>query len=156
MAPLPSRGTAADAALLLLRASGVFMATNHGWGKLVRLLSGDTGFVTGVQQLGFPYPLVFAWAAALTETVAALFVAFGLFTRAAAALNAFGMAVAAFARHRAHLQWLASFGLAQYPADTVRAWGNYELALMYLLIFLGLALAGGGRFAVDRLLPRRR
>ena len=156
MAPPASRGALIDLALLVLRLAGVFMAANHGWGKLTRLMAGETGFVAGVEQLGFPYPLVFAWAAALTETVGAALVALGLFTRPAAALSAFGMGVAAFARHRAHLQWLSAFGLGQYPADTIKGWGNYELALIYLLVFGALALAGAGRFSMDGLLARRR
>ena len=49
-----------------------------------------------------------------------------------------------------------ALGLAAYPPDTVKAWGSYELALLYLAVFVALALAGGGRFAVERLLPRRR
>jgi putative oxidoreductase len=155
-APAGPRPLAVDLALLLLRLSGGLMIANHGWGKLVRMAAGDTGFVTGVQQMGFPFPAVFAWAATLAETLGALFVLMGLFTKAAAAAGAFGMFVAAFLRHKAHLHAMAGLGLAQYPPDTVKGWGNPELALMYLLVFLALALAGGGRFAVERFFGRKR
>jgi putative oxidoreductase len=150
------RPLALDLALLVLRLSGGLMILYHGWGKLVRMSAGETGFVTGVQQMGFPFPAVFAWAATLTETLGAVFLLLGLFTRVAAAASAFGMFVAAFLRHKAHLHGMMGLGLAQYPADTVKGWGNPELALMYLLVFVALALAGGGRFSVERLFGRRR
>jgi putative oxidoreductase len=132
------------------------MITMHGWGKLVRMASGDQGFVSGVAQMGFPMPLVFAWAAVIAETVLAVMVTLGLFTRPAAAVLAFNMAVAAFLRHRAHLHWASALGLATYPPETVKGWGNPELALVYLLVFLALALAGGGRYALERLIGSRR
>lgn len=154
-APGP-RPLALDIALLILRLSGILMVANHGWGKLVRMSAGDTGFITGVQQMGFPYPAVFAWAATLAETLGAVFLVIGLFTRAAAAVSAFNMFVAAFLRHKAHLHGMIGLGLAQYPPDAVKGWGNPELALAYLLIFLALALAGGGRFSVERIFGKRR
>ena len=107
------------------------------------MASGDQGFVSGVAQMGFPLPVVFAWAAVLAETLLAVMVTLGLFTRPAAAICAFNMAVAAFLRHRAHLHWASALGLASYPPETVKGWGNPELALMYLVVFLALALAGG-------------
>jgi putative oxidoreductase len=150
----PGRGL--DLALLLLRLAGVGLITMHGWGKLVRMASGNYGFVSGVAEMGFPFPVFFAWAAVLAETLLSILVTLGLFTRPAAAICAVNMAVAAFLRHRAHLHWLSALGLRSYPPETMKAWGNPELALMYLLVFLALALAGGGRFSLDRLIRSRR
>ena len=53
-----------DAALFVLRLSGLGLALAHGWPKIERLLSGQGApFIEGVANLGFPYPTVFAWAA---------------------------------------------------------------------------------------------
>jgi putative oxidoreductase len=143
-----------DLALLILRLAGIGMITLHGWGKLVRMAGGDRGFVNGVGQMGFPVPIVFAWAAVLAETLLPALVILGLLTRPAAAICAVNMAVAAFVRHHAHLHWLAALGIRSYPADTLKGWGNPELALLYLVVFLAIALAGGGRFALDRVVRR--
>ena len=143
-----------DVGLLLLRLAGFGLAYAHGWGKLVRLLGGDTGFADSVAKIGLPMPLVFAWAAALTESVGGFLVLLGLGTRVAAALCGFTMLVAAMGTHHAHHQALIKLGLASFPPETVKSWGNPELALVYLLPFLALALMGGGRFALERLARR--
>ena len=57
-----------DAAILVLRLSGLGLALAHGWPKMERFLSGQAApFVEGVAALGFPYPTIFAWAAALAR-----------------------------------------------------------------------------------------
>lgn len=139
-----------DIALLLLRLSGVGLAVFHGWPKLQALLVGTSRFHEGLAAMGFPLPVVFAWAAALAETVGGLFVALGLFTRVAAALCAITMAVAAVVRHHAHHLLLGKLGLYGVTPENAKAWGNPELALLYLAAFLALVLAGGGRFSLDR------
>lgn len=149
-------GPGLDLALLLLRLSSLGLLLAHGWGKLARMAGGDYGFVAGVGRLGFPYPTVFAWAAVVAETLLPVLIILGLFTRVAAAVCAFNMFVAAFLRHQAHRHALILVGLREYPEETVKGWGNPELALMYLVVFLALALAGGGRFALERLLKRSR
>jgi putative oxidoreductase len=147
-------GRGGDVALLLLRLTGLGMALSHGFPKLARMAGGDTGFISGVEKLGFPLPVVFAWASVLTETLGALLLVLGVFTRLTAAVSAVNMAVAAFLRHKAHLHWMAGLGLARYGDDTLKAWGNPELALVYLVAFAALALLGGGRFALERAFGR--
>jgi putative oxidoreductase len=139
-----------DVALLLLRLAGVGLAVFHGWPKLQALLTGTSRFHEGLASMGFPFPIAFAWAAALAETVASVFVVAGFFTRVAAALCAFTMLVAAFARHHAHVHLLALLGLWHGSPDTLKSWGSPELALLYALPFVALVLAGAGRFSVDR------
>lgn len=142
-----------DLGLLLLRLAGGGLALAHGWGKVVSLSAGQgERFIAGVAELGFPAPGLFGWAAALAEFVGGLCVVLGLATRVAATLAAFTMAVAAFARHKAHLQLFAHLGLLQVTPDTLKAWGNPELALVYLAVFLAVALIGPGRFALDAML----
>lgn len=138
-----------DFALLVLRLAGLGLAIFHGWGKLARLLGGDHRFADGLAQMGFPAPLVFAWAAALVETVGGTLVTLGLFTRVAAALCAVTMMVAAFVRHHALDQLFVRMGLMEVPPERLTAWGNPELALLYLAVFLAVALAGAGGLSID-------
>jgi putative oxidoreductase len=142
-----------DLGLLILRLAGGGLALAHGWGKVVSLSAGQgERLVAGVAELGFPAPGLFAWAAALAEFVGGLLVMIGLGTRVAAAFAAFTMVVAGFGRHKAHLQLFAKLGLMQAGPDALKAWGNPELALVYLAIFLGVALLGPGRFALDAMI----
>lgn len=142
-----------DLGLLILRLAGGGLALAHGWGKVISLSAGQgERFIAGVAELGFPAPGLFAWAAALSEFLGGLCVALGLATRVAAAFAAFTMAVAAFARHKAHLQLFSQVGLLQTPPETLKAWGNPELALVYLAVFLAVVLIGPGRFALDAML----
>jgi putative oxidoreductase len=146
-----------DVALVLLRLSGLGLALFHGYGKVLALATGKgDGFVAGVESLGFPLPGLFAWAAALAEFLGGLCVALGLGTRVAAIFAAFTMFVAAFLRHHALQHLLVALGAMEASEKTVRSWGNPELALIYLLAFATLALTGGGRFCLDRILPIRR
>ena len=101
-----------DLGLLILRLAGLYLAVAHGWGKIVGLASGETRFLEGVARIGFPMPLAFAWAAALSEFLGGLTIALGLFTRWAAPFAAFTMCVAAFGGHRALSQFLTWLGLA--------------------------------------------
>lgn len=152
-----SKTLLSDMALLLLRLSGLGLALTHGYGKVVALSTGHGGgFIAGVASLGFPLPGLFAWAAALAEFVGGLCVALGLGTWVAAAFAATTMFVAAFLRHHALQHLLVTLGAMKASEETVRSWGNPELALVYLLVFATLALTGGGRFSLDRLLPTRR
>ena len=139
-----------DLALLVLRLSGIGLAVFHGWPKLAALVGGTSRFHEGLAAMGFPAPVAFAWAAALAETAGGVLVAAGLFTRVAAALCAVVMAVAAFARHHAHHLLLGKLGFHTVTPESAKAWGSPELALVYLLAFLALALAGGGRLSLDR------
>jgi len=146
-----------DVALLILRSTGVLLAPGHGWGKVVSLSTGGgERFIQGVGALGFPMPGLFAWAAALAEFAGGLCVALGLATRVAAGFAAFTMAVAAFARHKAHLQLLVWAGLLSVSDEVRKSWGNAEPALVFLAIFVTLVLVGSGRLAVDTLLGRKR
>jgi putative oxidoreductase len=106
--------------------------------------------------MGFPLPEAFAWAAALSEALGGLLLALGLGTRVMAGFCAATMFVAAFMRHHAHDQLRINLGLLQADAKTVESWGNPELALVYLAVFVALALLGGGRFALERVFGGKR
>jgi putative oxidoreductase len=145
---------ARDLGLLVLRLAGFYLAAAHGWGKLIALGAGETRFVEGVAHLGFPLPVVFAWAAVLAEFAGGLGLGLGLFTRWAGAFVAFNMLVAAFLQHHALAHFLAWLRVAPAADDVVRSWGNPEMAILYLLVALTLVLLGAGRFSLDARLGR--
>lgn len=143
--------------LLLLRLAGVYLALNHGWGKLSGLAGGGgERFIASVDGMGFPVPVFFAWASALAEFAGGLLVALGLFTRVVAPVVAFNMAVAVFVRHHALEQWLAAAGLKSIDEATLRSWGSPELACMFLLVMLALALLGPGQWSLDARLRKKK
>ena len=153
---MPKGDRRRDLGLLILRLSGLGLAFAHGLGKVTALAGGEQRFVEGVAGIGFPAPVAFAWAAALTELVGGLLIAAGLATRVAAALAAFVMAVAGFLRHHALQQIAAATGLTSIAPEVLERWGKPELALVYLLCFLALALLGPGRHSLDHALRARR
>ena len=124
-----------DIGLLLLRiGSGFLLIANHGLSKLISAYGyvvhkQPWRFIDGVAELGFPFPAFFAIGGALIESIGALLIILGLFTRYAAAFLVVMMAVAAY-RHL-----ISDF--------------RYELAAMYLLVGLALILIGPGRFSLD-------
>jgi putative oxidoreductase len=105
--------------------------------------------------MGFPMPVLFAWAAALSELAGGIAIALGLFTRWAAVLAAATMFVAAFLRHRAAGHLLSWLGIAPVSEDSLKLWGNPELATIYLVVCAALALLGPGRLSVDARLGRK-
>lgn len=123
-------GGATDVGLLFLRLAGLALAS-HGYEKIFH---GDmSSFESDIKDLGFPIPIVFAWAAALSELVGGALVAIGLYTRFAAAFAAVTMFVAAFLRH------------ATDDFET------RETSLLYLVIMIALACTGAGKWSVDGL-----
>jgi putative oxidoreductase len=144
-----------DVGQLILRMAGLYLAVGHGWGKVIGLASGQSRFPEGLAGMGFPLPVLFAWAAGLAELAGGIAIALGLFTRWAAAFAAITMFVAGFARHRALSHFLAWLGVAPASQDVVRAWGNPELATLYLLVLVAVGLLGPGRFSIDARLGRR-
>lgn len=129
-----ANSAAADAALLLLRvAFGLALALAHGVGKVPP----SERFIGVTAEMGFPLPVVFAWAAGLAELAGGLLLVVGLLTRPAAVLAGVTMAVAAFVRHAGD------------------AFADRELALLYLAVMVVLAITGAGRYSVDAALRRR-
>ena len=140
------RGTGSaisDLALAIVRVSiGLLIALGHGIGKIWHdgQFGPPEGFIQSTAKLGFPAPTFFAWCAALAEFGCGLLVAIGLFTRPAAAILVFNMAVAAFGTHL-HDPFVASGGGR-----------SKEAALLYLLPFLLFAFTGAGHFSSDAMI----
>jgi putative oxidoreductase len=139
----------ADAGVLFLRLAGLGLAIGHGLPKVLGLLLGTSRFPDSVAALGFPAPYVFAWAAALCELLGGLGVTLGLFTRVSAFAAAVPLLIAAFVRHRAFDRLLVLLNLRTETEETLKSWGSPELALVYLLPIIGVALIGPGRLSID-------
>jgi len=122
--------------LLLLRVGFGLGIARHGYGKVFE--GGATSMVEGVGKMGFPVPVVFAWAAALSEFAGGVLMALGLATRVAALFVAATMATAAFVHH------------AQDPLSVK------ELALAYFTASCTILFTGPGLFSLDRLLGNRK
>lgn len=121
--------------LLWLRLMGIGIAT-HGTQKI---FGGHMAqFAEGVAQIGFPVPIVFAWAAALSEFLGGILIALGLGTRLAALAVFMTMSVAAFIHH------------ASDPFHVK------ELALAYWTMAGTLVWLGGGGFSLDAALRKRK
>ena len=120
-----------DVGLLVLRLSAALLMV-HGWGKLMKLIDGDTVFADPI-GIG---PLPSLILATFAEFFCALAVLVGFKTRWAAIPPLIAMLVAAFIHH------------ASDP------WRTKELAVAYAVIFLALVFTGGGQYSVDARLGR--
>lgn len=125
--------TATSAGLLVLRVfAGLSLALAHGFGKVPP----SEGFVAGVAEMGFLAAPLFAWAAALAESVGGVLLALGLFTRPAAFFILANMLVASF---------------VMQAGDPFL---ERELSLLYGAVAVLFLLAGSGRFGIDARLGR--
>lgn len=131
--------------LLILRVgSGGMLLAGHGWPKLSNF--------NAILEKGFADPLGIGEPATLALAIfAELFCAaalvLGLGTRLAAAVLIVNMGVAAFVFHAADPLFVDP-----QAANPLQA---KEFALLYLIQFVTLALAGGGAFSLDSILWRR-
>ncbi len=118
-----------DIATLLLRiAFGGFMMYSHGWPKLQKMLG------EGPIQFADPFGLGAAPSLYLTvfaEFLCAALILIGLKTRLATVPLIITMAVAAFIIHGSD------------------PFGKKEMALLYLLGYVVIALLGSGRYSLD-------
>ena len=138
-------GTQTDYGLLVLRGSAALLLIIYGWKKftwLFPLISGRVawrswGIAAQIGKMGFPLPILLAVFVVLCESIGALFIALGFFTRVSAALTALSMAGALY------------FSLRVGEA-------SWQPATLYLLSFVTLALTGLGKFSIDNLRRRPR
>ncbi len=114
--------------LLLLRVGFGGMMLTHGIPKMMKMLSGDFSFGDPI-GIGEPASLVLA---VLGEVVFPILVIIGFKTRLSAIPVIITMAVAAFIVHAAD------------------PFGTKEMALLYLIGFIAIAVLGAGKYSVDR------
>ncbi|HEV2628850.1 MAG TPA: DoxX family protein [Pseudolabrys sp.] len=117
---------------LIRVAAGAILVT-HGWGKLH---AGVAAITASMARSGFEPATAFAYGAITLESLGALCVAIGLFTRFFAAAIAIEMAVIAFIVMMPH------------------GWGRMEFTFLWGIIFLAIALRGGGPYSVDRMIGK--
>ena len=91
-------------------------------------------FVTDVAEMGFPFPLFFAWCAVLSEFFGGLFILIGFGTRLASLLIMITVFVAAFLYHDMDFA------------------GKALLASIFLFLSTAIMISGAGRFSFDRLI----
>lgn len=132
---------ASDFGRLLLRLIVGLSLMTHGFPKLFgHTAEGGprmTRFIQTVTEMGLPYPVYLAWAAALSEFAGAGMLALGLLTRLAGFFIAATMAVALYKNRGG-------------------SFGDMELALMYLGPALFFLLSGPGRYSADASLFKRK
>ena len=112
---------------LLLRVSISAMMLTHGYGKFIRLISGETQFP---DPLGFGELLTLILAV-FAEFVCSILLIVGFKTRLAAIPPAMVMLVATFVIH-----W-------EDP------WRRKEFALLYLVGYIAIFLIGSGKYSLD-------
>lgn len=104
----------------------------HGWGKL---MSGHGGVAGMFGRIGLPAPGALAYAAIFLETIGAICIVVGLFTRVFAAALAIEMLIAILAVHLAK-----GFGVSG---------GGYEYVLLLGIVMFAIAIRGGGPYSAD-------
>jgi putative oxidoreductase len=120
---------AIDISLLLLRVTfGGLMIYGHGWKKLLKLINGDPSKFPDPLHIGSEISLVLT---VVAEFGCALLVIIGLFTRMATVPLIITMLVAILMVHSGD------------------PFGDIELALIYLVGYLTIFIAGPGWLSVD-------
>jgi putative oxidoreductase len=117
----------------LLRITAGALLIPHGWPKVLR---GVEAVAAGFERGGYPAPLAVAYLVIFLETVGAVCIMLGLFTRFFAAAVAIQMAVIAFIAH------------------APRGWGAMEYPILWGIVMFAIALHGGGPYSLDRKIGR--
>lgn len=122
-----------DLGLFLLRVSvSATMIMAHGLPKLLN----PEPFIEHLASKGYPSPSVLGYMAISAETLFPLLIVLGLLTRLSAVVAAGNMLVAGFVHH---------IVLGGDPFD------RWEKALLYLIVFLTIAVMGPGNWSLEKL-----
>lgn len=108
----------------------------HGWGKW----NAGTARIGNAFATNYGLPSVFAYPALFLETVGAICIVVGLFTRFFAAAIAIELLIAMYAAH-----WAKGFSVGG---------GGYEYVLFLGIVTFAVALRGGGPYSVDRMIGK--
>ena len=127
-------GEIAYALVRIIIGYNVFM---HGW---VKVNGGFAGVNAYMAKNALEPAAAFAGAAMFLETVGALCILVGLFTRFFAAALAIEMAVA--------------FAVIHLPKGFSVGQGGYEYVLLLGIVLFAISMRGGGRYSVDRLIGK--
>ena len=110
----------------------------HGIQKV--LSSSIVKFAPNIAGKGLPFPEVLTGLTFFTESVAAICLAIGLFTRAAAVMI--------------WIEMLVIITLFLWPSGYFWSKGGFEYALLWLLLCTAIFFRGGGRYSVDHLIGK--
>ena len=110
--------------------------------RLEALSQGVVAFAGGLAHRGIEPSLLFAYVIFFNETIGAVCLMLGLFTRVIAAIIAVEFAVITFVAHFPN-----GFGFSS-PG------GGWEYPLMWGLIIFAISLRGGGPYSLDRVLGK--
>ncbi|HXX52179.1 MAG TPA: DoxX family protein [Xanthobacteraceae bacterium] len=122
-----------DIAYTLVRVSIGYILFMHGWTKLNTGIVGVAGFMA---KNGLEPSQLFAGAAMFLETVGAVCIILGLFTRFFAAALAVELGIA--------------FLVVHLPKGFAAAQGGYEHVLLLGIVMFAIAIRGGGPYSLDR------
>jgi putative oxidoreductase len=106
----------------------------HGWGKV---MGGHAGVATFFGKVGLPAPDLLAYCAMFLETIGAICIVIGLFTRFFAAALAIEMLIAMLTVHWAN-------GFLILPGKN-----GVEYVLLIGIVLFSIAIRGGGPYSVD-------
>ena len=127
-----------DIAYTALRVIVGYILLMHGWLKVGTFgLAGVSGFMA---KAGLEAAAAFAVAAMFLETVGAICIILGLFTRFFAAALAIELLIGLLA---VHLK--AGFAVSS---------GGYEYILLLGIVMFAIAIRGGGPYSIDRLIGK--
>jgi putative oxidoreductase len=131
-------GSWRDIAYTLVRVVIGYILLMHGWVKVGE--AGTAGVSAFMAKQGLEPGMVFALAAMFLETVGAVCIIIGLFTRFFAAALAIEMAIA----------FLAVHAKAGFPASK----GGFEYVLLIGIVLFSIAIRGAGPYSVDHLIGK--
>jgi putative oxidoreductase len=136
--------------------AGFYAAVSDLWYPMIRIAIGGILFMHGYAKVanlglarvatnfgtnyGLPMPNFLAYSAVFLETVGAICIVIGLFTRFFAAAIAIELLIAMIAAH-----WAKGFSVGA---------GGYEYVLFLGIVMFAIALRGGGPYSVDRLIGK--
>ncbi len=127
-----------DIAYTLLRVIVGYILLMHGWLKVGTFgLAGVSGFMA---KQGLEPAMAFAIAAMVLETVGAICIIIGLFTRFFAAAIAIELAIA--------------FLFVHLKAGFAVSTGGFEYVLLLGIVVFAIAIRGGGPYSVDRMIGK--
>jgi len=127
-----------EVAYALMRVVIGYIMFMHGWGKIGVGVSAVAANV--MAKNGLQPAMVFAAAAILLETVGAVCIVLGLFTRFFAAALAIEMAFA--------------FVFVHGPKGFAAGQGGFEYVLLLGIVMFVIAIRGGGPYSVDRMIGK--
>jgi putative oxidoreductase len=123
-----------DFAYLVVRVTVGLMVFWHGWIKVTAM--SHAGLVGYFGKLGLEPAGLWAYLVPLNETVGALLITIGLFTRPAAIVMI--------------VEFIVLILVVHAPRGYGMAVNGIEFPLMWLLMLIAIALRGGGPYSVDR------